>query len=62
MLRGPNIMKGYYHNEAATLEAFRSGWFHTGDLGYKDADGFFYIVDRKSDMIIRAARTSTRER
>jgi long-chain acyl-CoA synthetase len=53
VLRGPNIMKGYYHNEAATLEAFRSGWFHTGDLGYKDADGFFYIVDRKSDMIIR---------
>jgi long-chain acyl-CoA synthetase len=53
VLRGPNIMKGYYHNEAATREAFRSGWFHTGDLGYKDADGFFYIVDRKSDMIIR---------
>ena len=53
VLRGPNIMKGYYHNEAATREAFRSGWFHTGDLGYKDADGFFYVVDRKSDMIIR---------
>ena len=53
VLRGPNIMKGYYNNEAATREAFRSGWFHTGDLGYKDADGFFYIVDRKSDMIIR---------
>ncbi|HJQ69291.1 MAG TPA: long-chain fatty acid--CoA ligase [Blastocatellia bacterium] len=53
VLRGPNIMKGYFHNEAATREAFRSGWFHTGDLGYRDADGFFYIVDRKSDMIIR---------
>ncbi len=53
VLRGPNIMKGYYHNEAVTREAFRSGWFHTGDLGYRDADGFFYIVDRKSDMIIR---------
>ncbi|HXG94971.1 MAG TPA: long-chain fatty acid--CoA ligase [Blastocatellia bacterium] len=53
VLRGPNIMKGYYKNEAATREAFRSGWFHTGDLGYRDEDGFFYVVDRKSDMIIR---------
>jgi long-chain acyl-CoA synthetase len=53
VLRGPNIMKGYYKNEAATREAFRSGWFHTGDLGYRDREGFFYIVDRKSDMIIR---------
>jgi long-chain acyl-CoA synthetase len=53
VLRGPNIMKGYYRNEAATREAFRSGWFHTGDLGYRDEEGFFYIVDRKSDMIIR---------
>ncbi len=54
VLRGPNIMKGYYKNEEATREAFRSGWFHTGDLGYRDEDGFFYVVDRKSDMIIRA--------
>ena len=53
VLRGSNIMKGYYKNEAATGEAFRSGWFHTGDLGYQDEDGFFYVVDRKSDMIIR---------
>ena len=52
-LRGPNVMKGYYKNEQATREAFRSGWFHTGDLGYRDKDGFFYVVDRKSDMIIR---------
>jgi long-chain acyl-CoA synthetase len=52
-LRGSNLMKGYYKNEAATCEAFRSGWFHSGDLGYRDEDGFFYVVDRKSDMIIR---------
>ncbi len=54
VLRGSNIMKGYYRNEAATREAFRSGWFHTGDLGYRDEEGFFYVVDRKSDMIVRA--------
>lgn len=53
VLRGPNIMKGYYRDEEATRRAFRSGWFHTGDLGYYDEDGFFYVVDRKSDMIIR---------
>jgi long-chain acyl-CoA synthetase len=53
VLRGENILKGYYRNEEATATAFRNGWFHTGDIGYRDADGFFYIVDRKSDMIIR---------
>jgi long-chain acyl-CoA synthetase len=53
VLRGENIMKGYFKNSEATAEAFRNGWFHTGDLGYKDEDGFFYVVDRKSDMIIR---------
>jgi long-chain acyl-CoA synthetase len=53
VLRGDNILKGYYRNPDATATAFRNGWFHTGDVGYRDADGFFYIVDRKSDMIIR---------
>jgi long-chain acyl-CoA synthetase len=53
VLRGENILKGYYKNPQATAEAFRQGWFHTGDIGYRDRDGFFYIVDRKSDMIIR---------
>ncbi len=53
VMRGENILKGYYRNEAATATAFRNGWFHTGDVGYRDPDGFFYIVDRKSDMIIR---------
>jgi len=53
VLRGDNILKGYYKNPEATAEAFRNSWFHTGDIGYRDQDGFFYIVDRKSDMIIR---------
>ncbi len=53
VLRGENILKGYFKNPEATEAAFRNGWFHTGDIGYRDAEGFFYIVDRKSDMIIR---------
>ena len=53
VLRGPNIFKGYFKNSQATEKAFANGWFHTGDIGYRDADGFFYIADRKSDMIIR---------
>ena len=53
VLRGENVFKGYYKNEEATRRAFRNGWFHTGDVGYRDRDGFFYVVDRKSDMIIR---------
>jgi long-chain acyl-CoA synthetase len=53
VLKGENVLKGYYKNDLANETAFRNGWFHTGDIGYRDADGFFYIVDRKSDMIIR---------
>jgi long-chain acyl-CoA synthetase len=53
VLRGENILKGYFKNDAATAAAFRNGWFHTGDIGYRDTDGFYFIVDRKSDMIIR---------
>jgi long-chain acyl-CoA synthetase len=53
VLRGENILKGYFKNPEATANAFRNGWFHTNDIGYRDQDGFFYIVDRKSDMIIR---------
>jgi len=53
VLRGENIFKGYFRNDEATRRAFRGGWFHTGDVGYRDPDGFFYIIDRKSDMIIR---------
>ena len=53
VLRGENIFKAYFRNEEATRRAFRGGWFHTGDVGYRDREGFFYIIDRKSDMIIR---------
>jgi long-chain acyl-CoA synthetase len=53
VLRGENILKGYFKNPEATERAFHGGWFHTGDIGYRDKDGFFYIVDRKTDMIIR---------
>ncbi|HEX8163798.1 MAG TPA: long-chain-fatty-acid--CoA ligase [Pyrinomonadaceae bacterium] len=53
VMRGENVFKGYFKNDEATARAFRGGWFHTGDVGHRDAEGFFYIVDRKSDMIIR---------
>ncbi len=50
--RGRNIMKGYWRLPEETERALRGGWFHTGDLGYQDEDGYIYIVDRKKDMII----------
>lgn len=52
MVRGGRVMKGYWRNEALTREAFDDGWLRMGDLGYFDADGFLYLVDRKNDMII----------
>jgi long-chain acyl-CoA synthetase len=52
-IRGHNVMKGYWQRPEATAAAIRGGWFHTGDLARIDADGFYYIVDRKKDMIIR---------
>jgi long-chain acyl-CoA synthetase len=57
VIRGPNVMKGYWNNPAATAEAIRDGWFHTGDLGRVDDDGFFFLVDRSRDVIIRGGRT-----
>ncbi|MBD0322948.1 MAG: long-chain-fatty-acid--CoA ligase [Aldersonia sp.] len=50
--RGPGVMAGYWHNEAATAAAFAGGWFHSGDLVRVDEEGFVYVVDRKKDMII----------
>ena len=52
-IKGHNIMKGYYGRPDATDEAIQDGWFRSGDLGRRDADGWYYIVDRSKDMIIR---------
>ncbi len=52
-IRGHNVMKGYWRRPDATKEAMRSGWFHSGDIGYRDEDGCYFIVDRKKDMILR---------
>ena len=52
-IKGHNIMKGYYARPDATAESIKDGWFRSGDLAKKDADGFYYIVDRSKDMIIR---------
>jgi long-chain acyl-CoA synthetase len=52
-IRGHNVMKGYWGNPDATKEVMREGWFHTGDMAQVDEDGYYFIVDRKKDMIIR---------
>jgi long-chain acyl-CoA synthetase len=53
VIRGHNVMKGYWQRPEATEEAMRGGWFHSGDMGRVDEDGYFFIVDRKKDLIIR---------
>jgi phenylalanine ammonia-lyase len=51
VIRGPNVMLGYWNKAEATAKAIRNGWFHTGDIGRVDEDGYFYIVDRLKDMV-----------
>jgi len=51
-VKSDQVMKEYWHNPEATKEALIDGWLHTGDMGYRDKDGYFYLVDRKKDMII----------
>ncbi len=52
VLRGPKVFKGYWRDPDATAAAFKGGWFHTGDIGLRDDDGYLYIVDRLKDMIV----------
>lgn len=52
IVRGPQVMKGYWQRPTETANVLRDGWLHTGDIGYMDERGFFYVVDRKKDMII----------
>lgn len=51
-VKGPNVMKGYWNQPEATAESLRGGWFSTGDIAVVDRDGYYFIVDRKKDVII----------
>lgn len=52
LLKGPSIMKGYYHDKDSTERTIKNGWLHTGDIAYTDYDGFVYLIDRKKDIVI----------
>jgi long-chain acyl-CoA synthetase len=53
VMRGPFVMKGYWNKPEATADTIRDGWFHTGDIGQVDDDGYYFIVDRKKELVIR---------
>ena len=53
VIKGHNVMKGYWNREDATADSIKDGWFHSGDMAKVDEDGYFFIVDRKKDLIIR---------
>jgi long-chain acyl-CoA synthetase len=55
LIRGDNVMPGYFHNEAASREVLKDGWFHSGDLGYLDQDGYLFIQGRIKDIIVLAS-------
>ena len=62
VLRGHAVTKGYYKNSEGTAEAITHGWLRTGDLGYQDEEGFYFIVDRRRTSLSAAGTTSTRGR